>query len=44
MTVKTIEDHQVDTLSRESNSGPFDCEADTLPHDHGHYGYKNHTN
>ena len=27
---------KVDIRSRESNSGPYDCEPDTLPHDHGH--------
>ena len=27
---------QIDTRSRESNSGPQDCEAKALPHDHGH--------
>ena len=27
---------KVETRSRESNSGPYDREADTLPHDHGH--------
>ena len=24
-----------DIRSRESNSGPYDCKPDTLPHDHG---------
>ena len=32
----TNENPQVDTRSRESNPGPYDCEADALPHDHGH--------
>ena len=27
---------KVDTCSRESNSGPFDCEANALSHAHGH--------
>ena len=31
------ENPKVDTRSRESNSGPQDCEADGLPHDHGQY-------
>ena len=26
---------KVDTRSRDSNSGPCDCEADAVPHDHG---------
>ena len=26
-----------ETRSRDSNSGPHDCEADALPHDHGHH-------
>ena len=30
----------VDICSRESNSRPYDCEADTLPHDHGHHSSK----
>ena len=25
-----------ETRFRDSNSGPHDCEADTLPHNHGH--------
>ena len=29
---------QVETRSRDSNLGPHDCEADALPHDHGHHG------
>ena len=31
------ENPKVDTSSRESNSGHYDCEADALPHDHGHH-------
>ena len=31
------ENPKVDTRSQESNSGPYDCEADALPHDHGHH-------
>ena len=27
---------KVDIRSRESNLGPQDCEANALPHDHGH--------
>ena len=27
----------VDTRSWEWNSVPYECEADTLPHDHGHH-------
>ena len=27
---------QVETRSRDSSSGPHDCKADALPHDHGH--------
>ena len=29
--------HEVDTRSRDSNSGPQDSEANTVPHDHGHH-------
>ena len=29
------ENHKVDTRSQELNSGPYNCEADGLPHDHG---------
>ena len=28
---------KVETRSRESNSGPHDCKAVALPHDHGHH-------
>ena len=28
---------KVETRSRDSNSGPQDCKADALPHDHGHH-------
>ena len=28
---------KVETRSRDSNSGPLDCKADGLPHDHGHH-------
>ena len=28
---------EVETRSRASNSGPHDCKADALPHDHGHH-------
>ena len=28
---------KVDTCSRDSNSGPDDCKAVALPHDHGHH-------
>ena len=28
---------KVETRSRDSNSGPLDCKADALPHDHGHH-------
>ena len=28
---------KVETRSRDSNSGPYDCKADALPHDHGHH-------
>ena len=31
------ENPKVDTRFRESNSGPYDCEADALRHDHGHH-------
>ena len=30
---------EVETRSRDSNSGPQDCKADALPHDHGHHGH-----
>ena len=29
---------KVETRSRDSNSGPYDCKADALPHDHRHHG------
>ena len=32
------ENPKVDTRSQESNLGAYDCEADALPHDHGHHG------
>ena len=32
------ENPKVVNRSRESNSGHFDCEADAVPHDHGHHG------
>ena len=32
---------KVETRSRDSNSGPHNCKADALPHDHGHH--KTHT-
>ena len=32
-----MENPKVETRSRDSNSGPHDCEADVLPHDHGHH-------
>ena len=28
---------KVETRSRESNSGPYDCEANALPHTHGQH-------
>ena len=28
---------EVETHSRDSNSGPHDCKIDALPHDHGHH-------
>ena len=28
---------KVETRSRDSNTGPHDCKADALPHDHGHH-------
>ena len=31
------ENPKVDTRSQEPNLGPYDCEADALPHDHGHH-------
>ena len=31
------ENPKVDTRSRESNSGPYGFEVDTLPHDQGHH-------
>ena len=33
--VWAIENPKIDTRSKESNSGPCDCEADALPHEHG---------
>ena len=32
----TNENAEVDTHSRESNSGPYDCEAAAVFHNHGH--------
>ena len=31
------EKSHVETRSRDSNSGPHDCKAHALPHDHGHH-------
>ena len=33
------ENPKVDTRFRESNPEPYDCEADALPHNHGHHRY-----
>ena len=35
-TCGPMKNPKVETRSRESNSGPQDCEANALPHDHGH--------
>ena len=32
---------KVETRSRDSNSGPHECKADALPHDHGHHNSTN---
>ena len=34
------ENPKVETRSRESNSGPYGCEADAVLHDHGHHKIK----
>ena len=38
--VLVIENAKVDTQSWESNSGPYDCQADALPHNHGHHKFR----
>ena len=35
---------KVETSSRDSNSGPHDCKANTLPHDHRHHSFNNQIN
>ena len=33
---------KIETLSGDSNSGPHDCKAYTLPHDHGHHRHRSY--
>ena len=37
LNVQANENPKVETHSRDLNLGPYDCEADALPHDHGHH-------
>ena len=37
VTVWANENPKVDTRCRKSNSAPYGCKTDALPHDHGHH-------
>ena len=37
LNVRANENAKVNTRSQESNSGPYDCKAYAIPHDHGHH-------
>ena len=37
LNVRANESPEVDISSWKSSMGPYDCEVDALPHDHGHH-------